>query len=522
MTQGVSFYPTEREVWTCAYIRLSDDNDGTMNSPETQWRRIVALAQRNNVPVPPPERVFTDRDLSATDPNVIRLEYRRMLKAIEALDSKRYEVVVLSYAQDRVFRQPADWQHFAELVGRDNYDGRLITDYDGNVDLSSNGGFAVIASYGEAKKTARRSRDGLETAALQGKGHGQVGYGWERIYDHSGTGKPTYTTVIVESEAAVIRDAARRIVKGDSLRAICLDLNARGILSPGAGDVTKRNAQREPIAWAPNEWGSQKLRKLLLRKANVGIRQHLSGRGARQAYSEHKADWPAILDDDTYATMCARLLDPERRTVTSNAPKYLLSGIGTCGKDVDGKPCGLTIRGRVSYKGKARVHYAAYSPMCGHVVKSVESTERVVTSEVLHVLSQPEVRASLTGTPDDDTASALEHEAALLARKDAAADDYADGIIDRAMMARIAASVDAQLAEVRAILTATNDAPIYAELLSGDVDELEALWSSYDITYQRSIIKALFDVSLLPNPRSGRGAFDPTTIRIDLRPMRGE
>src|SRR4051812_7931648 len=131
-----SFSPVTRQVLTFAYIRLSDDNDGTMRSPDTQWLGIVRVADRFNLPVPPPDRVFTDRDLSASDPTVVRFDYVRMMKAVTAVDPRQYEVIVLSYAQDRVFRQPADWQRFVELLGPDNYDGRLLTDYDGNVDLT--------------------------------------------------------------------------------------------------------------------------------------------------------------------------------------------------------------------------------------------------------------------------------------------------------------------------------------------------------------------------------------------------
>src|SRR3954469_14812947 len=108
MTVRSAFYPTPREVLTFAYTRLSDDNDGTMRSPETQWRGIERTAQKFDVPIPPPERIFTDRDLSASDSNIVRLGYERMLKAIDSVNARQYEVVVIAYAADRVYRQPAD------------------------------------------------------------------------------------------------------------------------------------------------------------------------------------------------------------------------------------------------------------------------------------------------------------------------------------------------------------------------------------------------------------------------------
>jgi site-specific DNA recombinase len=489
-----------------------------MRSPDTQWRGIERTAQKFGVPVPPPERIFTDRDLSATDSNVVRLGYERMLKAIDSVAAKRYEVVVIAYAQDRVFRQPADWQHFTELVGMNNCDGRLITDFEGNVDLGAMGIFAAGAGYVEALKTAKRSKDGIGGAAMEGKGHGQVGYGWAREYDHSGGGKAKVTTVIVESEAAVIREIATRYLRGESIRAICRDLNARHIPAPGAGNIRRRDpVTREPLAFANDGWEPQKVRALLRRNANKGIRVHTSGKGARRTVEYFKAEWDAILDDDTFDTVVAKLSDPERRTVTSNTAKHLLSGIATCGKLIDGKPCGKVVRARVSYKGKARERYLAYGCEHNHVAKMVGPTENLVTTEVLHVLSQPEVRASLTPTPDTDTRDALAREAALLARKDAAADDYASGIIDRPMMARIAASIDGQLATIRQAISATQDTKVYGELLTSDPDSLETVWAGYTLDCQRSVVKALFDVVFIPNPRGVRPTFDPIrTIRIDL------
>jgi site-specific DNA recombinase len=515
-----SFYAVPREVITFAYHRLSNDNEGRMVSPETQWSGIVRTAQRFDVPVPPPERVFTDRNLSASDTKVVRLAYRRMLRAIQAIDPTRYEVVVLAYAQDRVFRQPADWQQFAELLGADDYDGRLLTDYDGSVDLSSNGGYQLIASYGEVKKTAKRTRDGIHTHAQMGKGHGPVPYGWTRNYDHSGTGRPSSTTVIVEEQAKVVRDAALRVLAGDHLGAICRDLDAAGVPAPGAGKVYRRDPEtRDVTQWASDGWSVQALRKILIRKANIGIREHTSGHGARRSTIEVKADWPAILDDNVYRSVIRILGDPARRTTTSSTAKHLCSGIAICGNEDCGKPIASQETQSARRKGEPRIPYPAYRCIKGHVIKSRPQTDMIVVNEVLHLLAQPEVRASLVAPPDADTTDALAREVDLLARKDEAAHAYAGGQIDLATLASVTADLTALLEATRQRINRTQDVAVWSELVQCDPADIEAVWDALSIARQRSVIRALFDIKLKSNGRSK--SFDPTTVIVSLRPMKG-
>jgi site-specific DNA recombinase len=45
-----------------------------------------------------------------------------------------------------------------------------------------------------------------------------------------------------------------------------------------------------------------------------------------------KAEWPAIVPEDTWRAVCSILNDPARRDGAGRAPAYLLTGFATCGK----------------------------------------------------------------------------------------------------------------------------------------------------------------------------------------------
>jgi len=101
--------------------------------------------------------------------------------------------------------------------------------------------------------------------------------------------------MVKEAQADLVRDVARRIVRGESLRGIAATLNARAVPSP----INK-------------VWGKTMLRQLVTRERNVGLRVHhgeVVGQG----------DWPPILDRALWKQARAVLTDPARKASSSSA-----------------------------------------------------------------------------------------------------------------------------------------------------------------------------------------------------------
>jgi Recombinase len=164
-------------------------------------------------------------------------------------------------------------------------------------------------------------------------------------------------TRVVHAEAAIIREAAARVLAGESLGAIAGDLTARGVATVRGGP-----------------WSRTSIRQLLLRPRVAGLRQH---RGAVVG----PAAWPAILDGETYEGLRATLTGPRRRPPgLTNARKYLLSGIASCGV------CRSPLK--VHHGGpSAPLAYACPRRGCGKVRRSLPHLDELVTGLVLDRLA---------------------------------------------------------------------------------------------------------------------------------------
>ena len=97
-------------------------------------------------------------------------------------------------------------------------------------------------------------------------------------------------TEIVAEEAAVVKEAAQRILAGDSLRSVCTDLNDRAVPT-----VTGR------------AWSTTVLRNMLMSARLSGQREH-------KGEIVSKGNWPGILTPTQTSRLRSLFSDPNRRT----------------------------------------------------------------------------------------------------------------------------------------------------------------------------------------------------------------
>lgn len=191
------------------------------------------------------------------------------------------------------------------------------------------------------------------------------------------------------------------------------------------------------------------MRKVALRPANVARRVH---NGADVG----PAAWPAIVKAEDHHRVVALLTDPGRRRLASDAfaeegaasRRYLLTyGIGSCG------PCGSVLRcttkrikRRVARERTAEnpegivvgVHQLYVCDAKGCVGRNRQRVDDFVGAVVVARLSQPDAvdllrPEPLTGADEGSLAEVR----ALRQRLDDAAEDYAEGLIDREQMRRV-------------------------------------------------------------------------------------
>jgi len=269
------------------YTRVSRDNLGDERSPTRQEADCRAFAAIRDWEV---VVAYRDVDLSAYAPTVRRPAYEALLEAV----ADREIDGVLVWKLDRLMRRSAEFERFWASCEKAGVSLASVTE---PVDTSNEMGLAIVrilVTFAGLESSTRsmRLRSAARAAALAGERHpGPRAYGW----DDAGS-------TIVAEEAAVIREGAARVLRGETLCSIARDLNARGLRRRRGGT-----------------WTGQKLRTILNHPSLAGLRSY---HGEIVA----KGTWPAILDEATSASLRLLFADPTRRFVSDQRTVNLLKG----------------------------------------------------------------------------------------------------------------------------------------------------------------------------------------------------
>ncbi len=485
------------------YTRVSLDRTGEALAVSRQEADCRKLAKSLGLRV---VQVYTDNDISATSGKV-RPGFEAMLDA--------QPTAIIAWHQDRLLRLTRDLERVIAL----NVPVYTVTA--GTLDLTTPAGRAVArtvaawSQYEGEQKATRQVAANVQRAA-KGVHLGRVGYGYRR----EGT-----AMVLHEDEAATIREAARRVLDGDSLRAVCKAFNERGIPSPRTAERNRAREQArvemrpEPTYSTPDPlWNSTTLKQMLLRANLAGLIVH-----RKQVVGRTPDDAPRVIDEDTHERLKAVLTDPARRTAPAGRePKYLLGGIARCGRptgdlDAAGEPVlcdGVMVRGvgRLTRQASGRTKRQPSSYVCGEcyrVRRKQELVDALVEGTILRRLQQPD--AAQLFTQGDPTALQAARDAveAIDARMANAADMFATGDIDAAQLARITERLRADRAAAAAEVDKALPAAVPAELIGANAPQV---WEGLSMDVKRTVVGALVTVTILP---SGSGkAFDPDTVQV--------
>ena len=416
---------------------------------------------------------YVDDDVSAWSGR-LRPEYARVLDdlrsgAIEGL---------LVYDLDRLHRQPRELEAFIDLCQLLRLTN--VASVSGDIDLTTaDGQFQARILGAVAKKESddksRRIRRKHEELAERGKlsGGGSRPYGYQ---DDRKTIRP--------EEAEVVRECARQFLAGASIRAICTDLNARGV-----------------TAASGREWSPQTLRRMLGSGRIAGQREH---KGEIVA----TAEWDAIIPPVESAAIRARLADPDRRT-NKSARRYLLVRLLRCGL------CGERLVARPRSGGQRRYACAKGPGLsgCGRTYIAADPVEAFVVEAVLYRLDSPEFAAALHGKqqaqPDAERFQREADEAqSQLAEL---ADAYGNKLIGMPEWLAARKPIEARLTAARKQLAKVSRTAV----LDGNVGAgsgLRERWETLDLTRQHAIITAVLDHVTVTPGRRGYNRFDESRL----------
>jgi len=267
----------------------------------------------------------------------------------------------------------------------------------------------------ESGITQKRVMRDVEARATAGQPHGRLPYGYRREYEirRDGT-RVLLRQVPDETTSAIVREIFRRFADGEWVGRIATDLTRREIPTPRTAAV----------------WKGTTLRRILVSQTYLGIRT-FNG----EIMTERT--WDAIIDDDLWWRVQARLSSAPRAGRSDNTATKLLSHIPICGV------CGASLTANSTNNRKP-----AYYCRDRYCVGRARAPFDAFIGDYMVALLEDDTR--LTADADDPRYGELtEHLAGLQGRLDAFTDSAADGEISRARLARIEARLAPQIVETR-------------------------------------------------------------------------
>lgn len=454
------------------YTRVSSDRaDGrSVAEQEAECRRVCA---ENGWDV---EHVLSDNDIGASrHSRKIRPAYESLTEILRPghvlvlWEASRAQRDLKAYVQlrDLCAERGVPWCYSGTVHDLGDRSARFRTALD------------IILAEDEVDRTRERVMRALRSNAANGKPHGKIPYGYRGVRCPD-TGV-ILERVIEESEAGIIREGARRILAGESLRSIVMDWNSRGIAGPTG-----------------RPWQARSLVRLLSSPTTSGKRSHLG--------VVTQGTWEPILTDEDQLLLRAIFEDPARITSRGPAPRHLLSGIAVCGI------CGDTPMDRKASNGTPMYMCPKF-----HLSINQAKTDVYVKTRIVTRLSDPSLVKSVgvaAGVPSEHR----EHLRTLQLRLDAICDERADNLISAQSFQRMERRLLDQIAvaEKRAQVAAVS--PIVMEAVGPDAPEK---WENFTIEQRRELVRSLAEVRILPAKSRGR-TFDVARIRVEMRSATSE
>lgn len=411
---------------------------------------------------------FIDEDFSASRySRKSRPQYQALLGAIDAGEVD----AVVAWHIDRLYRQPKELEHLIDLAEKRKL---VIHTLHGDIDLATGDGRAVARmlvtmAAKQSDDAARRIQRKHRELAEQGKPKGGP-----RSYGYESDG-----ITVVEPEAKIIRDAADRVLVGQSLYIIVKLLNECGV----------------PTAKG-SKWTQQTLRGVLISPRIAGLRFH-------QGEEVAKGVWPPILDRQHWERVNAAL---HRSTGTRAGPRrYLLTGgIAICGR------CRSWLHAQTRHGGKPGYACLADKGGCARLTVDAARLDETVTEMVLKRMDSPKSALRTLRDSKNDVSADLasmesdENKLASLGK------DYADGLINRtSFIAAQKALADKIQVSRQRLASKQSRSALAAYNTPGS---LRDAWPNLSIDVRRSIISTILTVDVAPATRRGP-VFDVKRVR---------
>jgi DNA invertase Pin-like site-specific DNA recombinase len=416
--------------------------------------------------------LYVDNDRSASKEITKRPEYDRLVNDV----ANRRVDVILVQNQERLVRKPDELEQLMRALRRAGHDG-FWTVTAGEVRIDSTNGRTMAGvkgvfdiAYAEfiSEKVKEKKTELAERGLPAGGGSRPFGY------------EPDKMTVR-QDEAELIRQAAGRVLAGESLASIVRDWNQRGI-STVTGTL----------------WTANVLRLILAAPRIVGLRVH---RGEVVG----DAAWPRILKRDGWEAL-GRIFRGRTGRPSDITSRKLLTGLMTCGRC--GQPLWAAMNnGRPTYGCVRREG----RPGCFLSIEAAR-VEGLVVEAVLSLFDAARIPVD---APDGST---IEDVAAIEAERDELAAMKGRGELTMAEWKMMRTGLIERLERAKAALAADSEQASVAASLGRfhKPGSLRRAWPDLPLSDRRTVLAAVVDTVLVAPAVKGR-RFDADRVSIRWR-----
>lgn len=444
---------------------------------------------------------FEDVDVSATSSGLVRSGLRA---ARQAVQTGRADVVVV-WRLDRLARSVGD---FSRIIGKRTEDGEWGLDVASAtepLDTTEPMGRAMaqilqVFAEMEAATISIRSRSSVDYLVRNGRrAGGQVPFGWRNVFNPDGPGK---VLALDPERAPLVREAADRVLAGESVGSIAADWSERGVPVPQSkGNGGPRQSQ---------DWQATTLVQLLRRPILAGMTVH------RGEVLRGEDGLPLVNGATAVITASERrrLLDvldsrvPYRPRRGSGNEPALLAGLLWC----DG--CAHTLYAHRPRDPKRDHRYYCKHARCNRertaVAVSMTRVDEYVTERFLAAVGSFPVTETLETTERPDTAALAAVEEALRETSIdlAEVDDDAE---EAALLERLR-TLRGRARELRAV-------PMTPSVRVVETGETfaEAWASAPTVEARRDLLTHALEEIVVRKGKRGRHGLDPARVIIRWR-----
>jgi site-specific DNA recombinase len=338
----------------------------------------------------------------------------------------------------------------------------------------------------EVEKSSKRIRRQRLEAAERGERHA----GGSREFGTVGVGKNAVSEAQAERERELIREAAARILAGDSLRGVVLDWLDRGVRT-STGRV----------------FVNASLRQMLRSPRIAGMRVHHG--------KLYRGQWEPIIPVEQWKQLAELLSDPARKTnLRGGTPRYLLTGLIFCAR------CGRLAYGRKGRMNAGRRQPDAYGCHglreeggCGGVRRKMADVDRLISEALFVAVESPAWDQLATRPAADPTRELYEQLARDQGLLDRLEDKVAQELIRPETAKRNRVEVERRMESARVKLAQLGDSRVAAQV----PHNLRDVWPDLSLDRRRAILAAVIE-RIEIHPQGSGQRFDPDAIKATWRP----